>query len=216
MPGSAAGYRMSFTNFGTGTAHAFGGTYVELTPHVRIRYMDRFDDPNLQGDMHVPVALRTVSCGTELTIVQEDILSVIPVAGCYLDWQVSLSQLAALVEPPSRTRRRQLGGSANAQRRPKFTSTGRFVRSAASSQRVGSSTTSVPIELVQDFVPRACVEARRHTGVGTGVALDGFNRPAGVCRIFGSRRRCRAEMPVRIPSGSVRSCPRIGQPRLLS
>ena len=90
---------MSFTNFGTGATHAFGGTYVELTPHVRIRYTDRFDDSNLPGEMHVTVALRTVSCGTELTIVQEDLPSVIPVEGCYLGWQESLSQLAALVEP---------------------------------------------------------------------------------------------------------------------
>ena len=93
------GYRMSFTNFGTGATHAFGGTYVELTPHVRIRYTDRFDDPNLPGEMHVTVALRTVSCGTELTVVQEDLPSVIPLEGCYLGWQESLSQLAALVEP---------------------------------------------------------------------------------------------------------------------
>jgi uncharacterized protein YndB with AHSA1/START domain len=93
------GYRMSFTNFGTGATHAFGGTYVELTPHVRIRYTDRFDDPNLPGDMHVTVALRPVSCGTELTVVQEGLPSVIPVEGCYLGWQESLSQLAALVEP---------------------------------------------------------------------------------------------------------------------
>lgn len=93
------GYRMSFTNFGTGATHSFGGTYVELTPHVRIRYTDRFDDPNLPGDMHVTVALRAVSCGTELTVVQEGVPSVIPVEGCYLGWQESLSQLAALVEP---------------------------------------------------------------------------------------------------------------------
>jgi uncharacterized protein YndB with AHSA1/START domain len=93
------GYRMSFTNFGTGTTHAFGGTYVELTPHARIRYTDRFEDPNLPGDMHVTVTLREVSCGTELTVVQEGVLSVIPLEGCYLGWQESLSQLAALVEP---------------------------------------------------------------------------------------------------------------------
>jgi len=93
------GYRMSFTNFVTGTTHAFGGTYVELTPHVRIRYTDRFDDPNLPGEMHVTVALRPVSCGTELAVVQEGLPSMIPVEGCYLGWQESLSQLAALVEP---------------------------------------------------------------------------------------------------------------------
>ena len=93
------GYRMSFTNFGTGATHAFGGKYIELTPHTRIRYTDRFEDPNLPGDMHVTITLRTVSCGTELTAVQENLPSVIPVEGCYLGWQESLSQLAALVEP---------------------------------------------------------------------------------------------------------------------
>jgi uncharacterized protein YndB with AHSA1/START domain len=93
------GYRMSFTNFGTGTSHAFSGTYLELTPHERIRYTDRFDDPNLPGEMHVTVSLRTVSCGTEVTIVQEGVPSVIPVEACYLGWQESLMQLAQLVEP---------------------------------------------------------------------------------------------------------------------
>ena len=93
------GYRMSFTNFGTGTSHSFGGTYVELTPHERIRYTDKFDDPNLPGEMQVTITLRTVSCGTELAIVQEGIPSVIPVEVCYLGWQESLSQLAQLVEP---------------------------------------------------------------------------------------------------------------------
>jgi uncharacterized protein YndB with AHSA1/START domain len=93
------GYRMSFTNFGTGTSHSFRGTYVELTPHERIRYTDQFDDPNLTGQMQVTVTLRTVSCGTELTIVQEGIPAVIPAESCYLGWQESLTQLAALVEP---------------------------------------------------------------------------------------------------------------------
>ena len=93
------GYRMSFTNFGTGTTHAFGGKYVELTPHTRIRYTDRFEDPKLPGDMPVTITLRTVSCGTELTAVQENLPSVIPVESCYLGWQDSLSQLATLVEP---------------------------------------------------------------------------------------------------------------------
>ncbi|HEV7733711.1 MAG TPA: SRPBCC family protein [Candidatus Binatia bacterium] len=93
------GYRMSFTNFGTGTTHAFGGSYVELTPYERIRYTDRFDDPNLSGEMPVTITLRTVSCGTDLTAVQEGIPSVIPIDGCYVGWQESLSQLAILVEP---------------------------------------------------------------------------------------------------------------------
>ncbi len=92
-------YRMSFTNFSTGSSHAFGGTWVELSPHERIRYTDRFEDPNLLGEIQVTITLRTVSCGTELTIVQEGIPSVIPLEGCYVGWQESLSQLAALVEP---------------------------------------------------------------------------------------------------------------------
>lgn len=92
-------YRMSFTNFGTGTSHSFGGTYVELTPHERIRYTDSFDDPNLPGEMHVTITLKAVSCGTELAIVQEGLPAVIPLESCYLGWQESLSQLAALVEP---------------------------------------------------------------------------------------------------------------------
>ena len=93
------GCRMSFTNFGTGQAHSFGCTYVELTPHERIRYTDRFDDPNLPGDMPVTIGLRAVLCGTELSILQENIPSVIPVEMCYLGWQESLAMLAALVEP---------------------------------------------------------------------------------------------------------------------
>ena len=93
------GYRMSFTNFGTGTSHSFRGTYVELTPHERLRYTDSFDDPNLPGEMQVTITLRTVSCGTELTIVQAGVPSVIPLEACYLGWQESLSQLAQLVEP---------------------------------------------------------------------------------------------------------------------
>ena len=92
-------HRMSFTNFSTGTSHSFGGTYVELKPHERIRYTDRFDDPNLPGEMQVTVTLRQVLCGTELTIVQEGIPSAIPAEPCYLGWQESLSQLAHLVEP---------------------------------------------------------------------------------------------------------------------
>ena len=93
------GYKMSFTNFGTGKSHSFGCKYVELTPHERIRYTDQFDDPNLPGQMSVTVSLRKVLCGTELTISQEGIPSVIPVEFCYLGWQESLAQLAHLVEP---------------------------------------------------------------------------------------------------------------------
>ena len=93
------GYRMSFTNFSTGTSHSFGGRYVELTPHERIRYTDKFDDPNLPGEMQVTITLRPVSCGTELAIVQEGLPSVIPVEACYLGWQESLAQLGQLVEP---------------------------------------------------------------------------------------------------------------------
>jgi uncharacterized protein YndB with AHSA1/START domain len=92
------GYRMSFTNFGTGTRHSFGGTYVELTPHERLRYTDRFDDPNLPGEMYVTVTLRQVACGTEVAIVQEGVPAVIPEDGCYVGWQESLAQLADLVE----------------------------------------------------------------------------------------------------------------------
>jgi uncharacterized protein YndB with AHSA1/START domain len=92
------GYRMSFTNFTSGTSHSFGGRYVELKPDERIRYTDRFDDPNLPGDMQVTITLRTVSCGTELDVVQEGVPAVIPVDGCYVGWQQSLSLLADLVE----------------------------------------------------------------------------------------------------------------------
>jgi len=93
------GYKMSFTNFGTGKSHEFGGTYVELTPHERIRYTDRFDDPGLPGDTQVRVTLRPATGGTDLTIVQEGLPPVIPVEFCYLGWQESLSLLAHLVEP---------------------------------------------------------------------------------------------------------------------
>ncbi len=92
-------FRMSFTNFGTGSSHAFGGTYLELTPHTQIRYTDTFDDPHLPGEMQVTVTLRPVACGTELTIVQEGLPAVIPVEFCYLGWQESLGMLAQLVEP---------------------------------------------------------------------------------------------------------------------
>jgi uncharacterized protein YndB with AHSA1/START domain len=91
-------YKMSFTNFTTGTSHAFGGTYTELVPYERIRYTDRFDDPNLPGEMHVTVNLKKVSVGTELNIVQEGIPDAIPAEACYLGWQESLTLLAKLVE----------------------------------------------------------------------------------------------------------------------
>jgi uncharacterized protein YndB with AHSA1/START domain len=92
------GYRMSFTNFGTGKTESFGGRYIELTPHSRIRYNDAFDDPNLPGEMAVTVSLREVACGTDLAIVQEGIPAAIPVEFCYLGWQESLGSLAQLVE----------------------------------------------------------------------------------------------------------------------
>lgn len=93
------GYRMSFTNFGTGKSHSFGGTYVELTPHERIRYTDQFDDPNLPGTMQVTITLRKVLCGTELTVLQEGLPAAIPVEFCYAGWQESLALLALLVDP---------------------------------------------------------------------------------------------------------------------
>jgi uncharacterized protein YndB with AHSA1/START domain len=91
-------YKMSFTNFTTGKSHSFGGTYVELTPHERIRYTDKFDDPNLPGEMQATITLKPVSCGTELNIVQEGVPAVIPAEACYLGWQESLMLLAKLVE----------------------------------------------------------------------------------------------------------------------
>ena len=93
------GYRMSFTNFGTGRSHSFACKFIELTPNERIVYTDKFDDPNLLGEMNVTVTLRNVACGTELTVVQEGIPEVIPTEMCYLGWQESLLQLANLVEP---------------------------------------------------------------------------------------------------------------------
>ena len=92
-------YRMSFTNFGTGNGHAFGGEYQELVPHEKIRYTDRFEDPNLDGAMETTVTLAGVSCGTDLRIVQTGVPEMIPVELCYLGWQESLAQLAQLVEP---------------------------------------------------------------------------------------------------------------------
>jgi uncharacterized protein YndB with AHSA1/START domain len=92
-------YKMSFTNFTTGSSHSFGGKYVELTPHERIRYSDKFDDPNLPGEMEVTISLKKVSVGTELNITQAGIPDAIPAEACYLGWQQSLAQLAKLVEP---------------------------------------------------------------------------------------------------------------------
>lgn len=92
-------FRMSFTHFAGGKEHAFGGEYVELVPHERLRYTDRFEDPNLPGVIQVTVLLRPVSCGTELTITQEGVPAVIPAEACYLGWQESLNLLAQLVEP---------------------------------------------------------------------------------------------------------------------
>lgn len=91
-------YRMSFTNFTTGQTHAFGGQYLELVPGERIRYTDKFDDPNLPGLMETTVTLRAVSCGTELNVVQEGLPEMIPLEACYLGWQDSLALLARLVE----------------------------------------------------------------------------------------------------------------------
>lgn len=91
-------YRISFTNFSTGHGHTFGGDYLELVPNERIRHTDKFDDPNLPGEMQVTVSLKQVSCGTELTIVQEGIPEAIPPEACYLGWQESLTMLAQLVE----------------------------------------------------------------------------------------------------------------------
>ena len=91
-------HRMSFTNFTTGHSHSFGGTYLELVPHERIRHTDKFDDPNLPGQMQTTVSLKNVSVGTELSVVQEGIPSAIPVEECYLGWQESLMLLTQLVE----------------------------------------------------------------------------------------------------------------------
>jgi uncharacterized protein YndB with AHSA1/START domain len=91
-------FRMSFANFTTGESHSFGGEYLELAPHERIRHTDRFDDPNLPGEMRVTITLKKVSVGTELSIVQEGVPDVIPPEACYLGWQESLALLARLVE----------------------------------------------------------------------------------------------------------------------
>jgi uncharacterized protein YndB with AHSA1/START domain len=92
-------FRMSFTNFTTGSSHSFGGEYLELVPHERLRYTDKFDDPNLSGVITVTVTLKKVSCGTEVGVEQAGVPAVIPAEACYLGWQESLAQLAKLVEP---------------------------------------------------------------------------------------------------------------------
>ena len=92
-------FRMSFRNFTTGNGHSFGGEYRELIPNQRIRYTDKFEDPNMAGEMITTIALQQVSCGTEIAIVQEGLPEMIPVEQCYLGWQESLEQLAKLVEP---------------------------------------------------------------------------------------------------------------------
>jgi len=91
-------YKMSFTNFTTGKGHSFGGTYLELKPHERIRYTDKFDDPNLSGEMQTTIILKPVFCGTDLSITQEGIPAAIPAEACHLGWQESLTLLAKLVE----------------------------------------------------------------------------------------------------------------------
>lgn len=92
------GFKMSFTNFATGAAHAFGGEYLEMIANEKLRYSDRFDDPNLPGEIIVTVVLKEVLCGTELSVTQENIPDVIPLEMCYLGWQDSMRQLMALVE----------------------------------------------------------------------------------------------------------------------
>lgn len=91
-------YKMSFTNFTTGSSHSFGGKFLELVPHERIRYTDRFDDPNLPGELQTTITLKTVSVGTDVNVVQEGVPDAIPAEACYLGWQESLALLAQLVE----------------------------------------------------------------------------------------------------------------------
>ena len=93
------GHKMSFRNFTTGESHSFGGTYVELVPGERLVYTDRFDDPNLPGEMKVTIELKAVSVGTEINITQEGVPDIIPAEACYLGWQDSLDKLRRLVEP---------------------------------------------------------------------------------------------------------------------
>lgn len=98
-PRVGGSHRASFTNFTTGQSHSFGGEYLDLTPNERLRYTDRFDDPNLPGAMEVTVTLKKVSVGTDLHVVQANIPAIIPLEACYLGWQESLQHLALLVEP---------------------------------------------------------------------------------------------------------------------
>lgn len=98
-PKVGGSFKMSFTNFTTGNGHSFGGNYLELVPGKRIKYTDKFDDPNLPGEMVTTIELKAVLCGTEITAVQTNIPKVIPAEMCYLGWQESLEQLAKLVEP---------------------------------------------------------------------------------------------------------------------
>ena len=97
-PKVGGSHKMSFTNFTTGQSHSFGGEYLELVPHERIRYTDSFDDPNLPGELQVTITLKKASVGTELNIVQEGVPEAIPAEACYLGWQESLTHLAKLVE----------------------------------------------------------------------------------------------------------------------
>lgn len=98
-PSVGGTFKMSFANFTTGNEHSFGGEYLELVPNELLRYTDRFDDPNLPGTLHVTIALKAVSVGTEVNIEQSGVPAVIPVEACYIGWQQSLAQLAQLVEP---------------------------------------------------------------------------------------------------------------------
>lgn len=98
-PRVGGSYKMSFTNFGTGASHSFGGRYLELAPNARIRHTDEFDDPNLPGTMQTTIVLKKVSCGTDVDITQEGVPDAIPAEACYLGWQESLALLAKLVEP---------------------------------------------------------------------------------------------------------------------
>jgi uncharacterized protein YndB with AHSA1/START domain len=98
-PRIGGSFKMSFHNFSTGNGHSFGGKYLELVQNELVRYTDKFDDPSLPGEMQVTVSFKPVSCGTELSVVQEGIPEAIPVEMCYLGWQESLLQLANLVEP---------------------------------------------------------------------------------------------------------------------
>lgn len=97
-PRVGGAYHMSFTNFGSGKSHSFGGVYLELKPHERICYSSKFDDLKMPGEMQTSVTLKEVFCGTDLNVVQEDIPAAIPAAACYLGWQESLALLAKLVE----------------------------------------------------------------------------------------------------------------------